>query len=214
MRRFEPTNYFKNNWMNNWMATKTENLKLSINSRLSGEEIKEIEKDWNVFWEAFKPKRSTKGSAGYDIRASEKVVIEPFFESMFNKLIDQKEFKNLSEINDGGSLMGDIRPVVVSTGIKAYMEEDEVLKLYNRSSNPYRRGLILVNGTGIIDSDYADSDNMGGEILFQFYNFSPYTITIKKGDRIGQAVFTKYLKTDDDYSDKERNGGHGSTGDR
>lgn len=214
MRRFEPTKYFKNNWMNHWMDIKTRYLKMSIDEVLSDEEIEELEKDWNIFWEEFKPKRSTKCSAGYDIRASEEVVIEPFFESMLNKVLNKKEFKSLSEINDGGSLMEDIKPITVSTGIKVYMEEDEVLKLYNRSSNPYKKGLVLVNGTGIVDSDYADSDNMGGEILFQFYNFSPYPITIRQGDRIGQGVFTKYLKTDDDFSGKVRNGGHGSTGEK
>ena len=36
-------------------------------------------------------------------------------------------------------------------------------------------------------------------------------IEIKKGDRIGQAIFTPYLVADNDTANGERNGGFGST---
>jgi dUTPase len=44
------------------------------------------------------------------------------------------------------------QPVLVPTGIKAYMEHDEYLQLANRSSNPLKRFLTLSNGVGVIDS--------------------------------------------------------------
>jgi dUTP pyrophosphatase len=47
--------------------------------------------------------------------------------------------------------------------------------------------------------------------MFQFYNFFPFDIEIKKGERIGQGIFKKYLKSDDDISEGERQGGFGST---
>ena len=40
----------------------------------------------------------------------------------------------------------------------------------------------------------------------------PFTIKINKGDKIGQGVFAKFLKADDDNETKERTGGFGSTG--
>ena len=41
-------------------------------------------------------------------------------------------------------------------------------------------------------------------------NFSAFS-EIKKGDVIGQAIFMKYLITDDDKAEGERVGGFGST---
>jgi dUTP pyrophosphatase len=51
-----------------------------------------------------------------------------------------------------------------------------------------------------------------GELGFLFYNLSNETVVIEKGDRLGQAIFQKYLTTDDDEAEGIRNGGWGSTG--
>ena len=59
------------------------------------------------------PKRGTKFSAGYDIESAEDVVIEP------------------------GCM------VMIKTGIKAYMQEDEVLKVYPRSSIGIKKNLMM-----------------------------------------------------------------------
>lgn len=105
----------------------------------------------------------------------------------------------------------DTKVVFVKTGVKAKFEDDEVLKLYNRSSNT-KKGLILANGVGVIDSDYYSNENNDGEIIFAFYNISNETIIIHKGDKIGQGIFEKFLLTDDDEASAERVGGFGSTG--
>ena len=47
--------------------------------------------------------------------------------------------------------------------------------------------------------------------MFAFYNIKDEDIEIKKGERIGQAIFTPYLTVDNDNSEGERNGGFGST---
>ena len=131
------------------------------------------------------PVRKTKYSAGYDVEAAEDCTI--------------KSFKK-----------GD-KPTLVKTGIKAYMPEDEVLILANRSSNPGKKGLILANSIGVIDSDYYGNEDNDGHIMFAFYNIKEEDIEIKKGDVIGQAIFQKYLITDDDAATGERIGGFGST---
>ena len=91
------------------------------------------------------------------------------------------------------------------------MQEDEVLILANRSSNPGKKGLILANSIGVIDSDYYGNEDNDGHIMFAFYNIKEEDIEIKKGDVIGQAIFQKYLITDDDIAEGERKGGFGST---
>lgn len=131
------------------------------------------------------PIRKTKYSAGYDISSSVDISIPPY-------------------------KFGD-KPVLVKTGIKAYMKNDEYLMLCNRSSNPLKRGLVLANGVGIIDSDYYNNPDNEGEIMYCFYNFQDLPYEIKKGDIIGQAIFMKYEISDNDNSINRRIGGFGST---
>ena len=131
------------------------------------------------------PIRKTKHSAGYDIEAVEDTIIPSF-------------------------KRGD-KPTLVKTGLKAYMQEDEVLILANRSSNPGKKGLILANSIGVIDSDYYGNPDNDGHIMFAFYNIRNEDIEIKKGDAIGQAIFQKFLVTDNDITGGERTGGFGST---
>ena len=131
------------------------------------------------------PIRKTKYSAGYDIEAAEDVIIPSF-----------KKGTN---------------PTLVKTGLKAYMQDDEMLLLYNRSSNPKKKGLILANSVGVVDKDYYGNVDNDGHIMFAFYNIKDEDVKIKKGDAIGQAIFQKYLITDDDSAEGEREGGFGST---
>ena len=87
-----------------------------------------------------------------------------------------------------------------------------MLVLCNRSSNPKKKGLILINGVGIIDSDYADNLDNEGEIAFAFMNITKEPVEIIAGDKLGQGIFVKYGITDDDNAEGERTGGFGSTG--
>ena len=131
------------------------------------------------------PIRKTKYSAGYDMEAAEDVVIPAFKPGQ--------------------------KPVLVKTGLKAYMQDDEVLMLYNRSSNPKKKGLILANSVGVVDKDYYGNPDNDGHIMFAFYNIKDEDVEIKKGEAIGQAIFHKYFVADDDSAEGERVGGFGST---
>lgn len=44
---------------------------------------------------------------------------------------------------------------MVKTGVKAYMQDGETLLLFNRSSNPKKKGLIILNGVGVVDAKVA-----------------------------------------------------------
>lgn len=131
------------------------------------------------------PVRKTKNSAGYDFEAVEDVTIPAF--------------------------KAGIAPTLVKTGVKAYMQSDEVLMLFNRSSNPKKKGLILANSVGVIDGDYYENEDNDGHIMFAFYNIKDEDIIIHKGEAIGQGVFQKFLKVDNDNAEGERTGGFGST---
>ena len=73
-----------------------------------------------------------------------------------------------------------MKPTLIKTGIKAYMQDDEVLILANRSSNPGKKGLILANSIGVVDKDYYGNEDNDGHIMFAFFNIKEEDIEIKK----------------------------------
>lgn len=131
------------------------------------------------------PVRSTRHSAAYDIEAAEDTLVPRF------RLGQQ--------------------PTMIATGLKAYCQPDECYFVLNRSSGP-SKGLVLANGVGLIDADYYGNADNDGHFRVLVFNVSDHDLTIKKGTRIAQVVFQKFLTIDDDRADGERKGGIGSTG--
>ena len=127
------------------------------------------------------PLRGTSGSAGYDFCSYEEATIEPN------------------------------QTVMIKTGIKAYMLDDEVLQIYPRSSLGVKKHLRLANSVGIIDSDYYNNENNEGHIMIPLFNFGNEPVTISQGERVAQGIFSKYLITDTDQVSAKRSGGFGST---
>lgn len=81
-----------------------------------------------------------------------------------------------------------------STGLKLeHMRDDLAGFIYPRSSLG-RKGLRLVNGTGVIDADFT------GEIKVGLHNYSDQEIEVKFGDRIAQLVFQTLPKVAIKYS--------------
>ena len=134
------------------------------------------------------PERKTRCSAAYDIEAAEDVVVPSFKKGM--------------------------KPTLVATGLKAYMQDDEVLYLYAKSSGFPKKGIVLSNCVGVIDGDYYENETNDGHIMFSIINLKDEDLHIKKGDSIGQAMFSKYLVADDDNATGIRKGGFGSTSEK
>ena len=128
------------------------------------------------------PKRSTANSAGYDFFCPRDTICKAH------------------EIT------------IIPTGVKAKFPNDEVLFLFNRSSNPKKKGLIVPNGVGVIDADYYNNPDNEGEIGCMFRNTFDEDIVITQGEKMMQGIFVKYGITDDDDAQGTRNGGFGSTG--
>ncbi|MGX7092821.1 dCTP deaminase/dUTPase family protein [Hutsoniella sourekii] len=160
------------------------------------------------------PKRSTLHAAGYDIEAAETVTLPSYWRQIFRLIaLELKQWIHHSDqeekLEDPAQLL---KPTLVATGLKAYMEEDEYLQIVNRSSNPLKRSLMLPNGFGVIDQDYYNNEGNEGHIYVQLINYGLSDYTIQKGDRIAQGIFTKFLKVDDDQGGlQERTGGFGSS---
>lgn len=126
------------------------------------------------------PKRGTKRSAGYDFfnNTGSDIVLEP------------------GEISDK-----------IPSGVCSYMLDDEVLKIYVRSSIGFKYTTRIVNGTPIIDSDFSN------EIMIKLQNLGTKKLVVAPGDAFVQGIFTKYLLADgDDFeTGLDRDGGFGST---
>jgi len=123
------------------------------------------------------PKRSTKYSAGYD------------FESLFDFIIKPGE------------------SMLIATGIKANMNNDEVLLLIDRSSQGFIYNVRMCNQLGVIDKDYYNNQKNEGHIFIKLYNEGDKDYIVKKGDKIIQGIFIKYLIVDDEEENKEERKG-------
>ena len=130
------------------------------------------------------PRRATKNSAGYDIEAAEDLIV-PVFQP-------------------------GVKPTQIPTGLKAYCQPDEYYSIVNRSSGA-GRGIVLANGIGIIDADYYENASNDGHFRILVFNVSDQPLEIKKGDRVAQVIFQKYLIVDGDDAQELRQGGIGST---
>ena len=80
-------------------------------------------------------------------------------------------------------------------------------------SSLHQRGLMLINGIGIGDSDYCGSDD---EYQAAVYNFSQESVLIKKGERVAQMMVLRREKVEweevDELPKTKNRGGFGSTG--
>lgn len=130
------------------------------------------------------PERKTKAAAGYDIEAAADTVLLPR------------------------------QVALVPTGIKAYMQPDEYLGVHIRSSFSIKNAVSLANGQGVIDADYYNNADNEGHIMIAVLHHGDKVVVVKKGMRIAQGIFYKYLTADGDAggSGADRSGGFGSTG--
>ena len=112
---------------------------------------------------------------------------------------------------------GSIRPkevTVIPTGLFMEIPIGCVGKIYVRSGMSFKRGVMLVNGTGIIDSDFR------GEVQVLLTSCTEMPLNFKKGERIGQMILEKVEKFEweevQDISELRKtlrgSGGFGSTG--
>lgn len=129
---------------------------------------KDISDDLELYKNYNLPKRSTKSSAGYD------------FESLFDFSIKPGEEK------------------LIATGIKACMNEGEVLLLIVRSSQGFKYNVRMCNQLGVIDKDYYNSEKNEGHIFIKLVNEGKKEYVVKKGDKIVQGLFINYLTVDDE----------------
>jgi dUTP pyrophosphatase len=101
------------------------------------------------------PEYQTRGAAAFDLAASEEVVVPP----------------------------GEVR--LVPTGLVIEVPAGMFLGIFARSSTPLKRGLMVANGVGVVDSDYCGPAD---EVKIAVLNVSREPVRVQRGDRIAQGM--------------------------
>lgn len=104
---------------------------------------------------------------------------------------------------------------LIDTGVAVKIYPGMVGMVFNRSSQG-KLGVVIANGTGIIDADYRGNI----KVLLKNTGEQPYEV-LPKNTRIAQLVVVpisipileKFMGTEDEWNDTKRGaGGFGSTG--
>ncbi len=127
------------------------------------------------------PKYQTAGSAAFDLASADEAVIPA------------KGFQ------------------LLPTGLVIATPPGHVLILASRSSLFKKKGLVLANGIGVVDSDYAGPDD---QIFLAVYNPTENEVKIEAHERIAQGMIIPVLQAEFFEGDAEgaSRGGFGSTG--
>lgn len=156
------------------------------------------------------PEYATDGSACFDVKACIENGQRLKSYNAWNKEMPVV-VKGVGKNPDAFQLPPSVR-VLVPTGLIFDIPEGHVMKMYIRSGQALKKGLVLVNGVGIIDSDYVE------ESFLMLENVSESMALIEHGERIAQCVIEPItrepiIETNERPEQKtDRNGGFGSTG--
>ena len=129
------------------------------------------------------PRYESAGAAGFDLAAAEDVTV------------------------GAGAI------ALIPTGLVIQVPAGHFLGIFARSSTPLKRGLVVANGVGVVDSDYCGAAD---EIKIQVLNFTQSAVQVNAGDRIAQGLIipvlrAEWLDADVDLRTGSR-GGFGATG--
>ncbi len=128
------------------------------------------------------PSYQTAGAAGFDLAANADLAIAP------------------------GAI------VLIPTGLVVEVPQGHFLGIFARSSTPLKKGLVVANGVGVLDSDYCGPTD---ELKIQVMNVTKYPVTVRKGDRIAQGIVMPFVRVaieDGTGATAASRGGFGSTG--
>jgi dUTP pyrophosphatase len=128
------------------------------------------------------PSYETAGAAGFDLAAGVDMTIAP----------------------------GEV--ALVPTGLVIEVPPGHLLGVFARSSTPLKRGLMVANGVGVVDSDYCGPAD---EIRIEVLNFTPRPVSVRRGDRLAQGVIMPIVRAEwqeEREMTRPTRGGFGATG--
>ena len=154
------------------------------------------------------PTRATEQSAGYDLRA--------YLGGRATRIAGAGGVSERAASTGSDGVMyveiGAGERAIVPLGFRARLPDGYEAQLRIRSSVAFKKGLTMPNAPGTIDADYPD------EWLVMLRNDGDAAVRIEHGERIAQAVITRYTALEwvpgTVGVTTSRAGGVGSTGHR
>ena len=128
------------------------------------------------------PEYQTSGAAGFDLASSVDMTVQP----------------------------GEV--ALVPTGLVIEVPAGHFLGIFARSSTPLKRGLMVANGVGVVDSDYCGATD---EIRIEVLNFTASPVAVARGDRLAQGVILACARAtwrEASHNGRPARGGFGGTG--
>lgn len=149
--------------------------------------------------DAVLPEKGSTHAAAYDVRAYIKDEVVNMSDGAFGVCGDEPIHIAWGE------------RALIPTGIKVSSPLGYQVDVRSRSGMPFKAGLIVGNGVGLVDPDYR------GELFILLISTSFETLTINHGDKIAQIQVLPTLELDIVEGElpavsSDRDGGFGSTG--
>ena len=151
------------------------------------------------------PERATAGSAGYDLRA--------YLRDRKVKVSDGDAQLEIATDSDGGEwgvVLAPRQMALIPLGFRTRLPDGFEAQIRPRSGQAFKQALTVPNAPGTVDADYAE------EWMVIVRNDAPVPRRIVHGERIAQAVFSRYqaLNLVEGLVQRTtaRAGGFGSTG--
>lgn len=151
------------------------------------------------------PIYGTKESACFDLR------FDPAGKTQYTVITAQG--KSITrEFSKGSAVINPKEVLFLPTGLIFDVPHGYSLRVFSRSGTASKRGLVMINGVGVVDHDYT------GECSLLVYNAKDTQQTIESGERLAQAELIPILKLSFQKLDTppaqktDRVGGFGSTG--
>lgn len=99
---------------------------------------------------------------------------------------------------------GEIKLVPLNSVIK--LPASYTILIFVRSSTPIKKGLILANSVGILDSFYCGDKD---ELVAEFLNITSKDVEIKRGEILVQGMLIKHENVEWEEVDKMKDKGRG-----
>ncbi|MFZ6015785.1 MAG: dUTP diphosphatase [Patescibacteria group bacterium] len=127
------------------------------------------------------PQYQTDGAAAFDLASAERIVIPARTQAL------------------------------LPTGLVIATPPGHVLLLTARSSLFKKKGLMLANGVGTIDSDYCGPED---QLYISVYNQLDSEVAVEAGDRVAQGIILPIVRAEFEEAEAQGDsrGGFGSTG--
>lgn len=143
---------------------------------------------------------------GSEFKDNDLDLIKTSLDELEKEFVERKIIDNKLVIYPGERVM-------IPTGLTMSCDVNHYLAFYPRSGNALKRGLTLINCTGIGDRDYKN------EYYITLVNNSRQTAVIENGERCAQMIVRYYADVDIcerpnglPEVESNRNGGFGSSG--